>query len=452
VGSKSYTSSTTGVCTIDTSSGVVAFVSAGTCTISAAIASDGTYEASTSSSISFSVTKTPTSLALFTNMNKTLGDPSFTLTQPSVSPSITGTFTYTSPDILTVRISGSTATIVARGTATITAIFTPDDSTTYSSSTTTAILTVKQTPTFMAWADVSKYVSDSDFTVASPTTNGGVAGTYAYSSANTGVISLSGTSANAHIDGEGTSVITATFTPTETSFYNVVTTTMTITVTSSFSIGSIGPGGGKIFYYSVAGFSCGTGFTNTGSPTGGKCHYLEAAPKTWDNPSDDPKKSWAMTAVNTSDITSIANVVSPNTSSGLGLGYFNSIEIVNQGNDTTTAAGAARAYNGGSKSDWYLPTTSELNLLCQWGLGQTAILDVACSGTTLDSSKFTLGYDYWSSSEMHNRLAWFQTFGDNTVHVTDDSPPVYWTQWQGQITKDHGVTGYPVHVRPIRSF
>ena len=229
-GTKSYTSSTTGVCTIDTSSGIVVFVSAGTCTISAVIASDGTYDTSTSAGISFSVTKTPTSLALFTNMSKTLGDPSFTLTQLSVSPSIAGTFTYTSSDILTASISGSTVTIVARGSTTITATFTPDNSTTYSSSTTTAILTIKLTPTFSAWANVSKYVTDSDFTISSPTANGGVTGTYSYFSATTGVISLTGTSADAHVVAEGTSVITATFTPSDTSFYNVATTTMTITV------------------------------------------------------------------------------------------------------------------------------------------------------------------------------------------------------------------------------
>ena len=46
-------------------------------------------------------------------------------------------------------------------------------------------------------------------------------------------------------------------------------------------IGSTGPGGGIIFYYDSAGFNCGTGFTNTGSPTGGLCHYLEYAPDGW---------------------------------------------------------------------------------------------------------------------------------------------------------------------------
>ena len=402
-GSKSYSSSTTGVCTVGSSNGIVVFVSTGTCTISAVIASDGTYDTSTSAGISFSVTKTPTSLALFTNMNKTLGDPSFTLTQPSVSPSITGTFTYTSSDILTASISGSTVTIVARGSATITATFTPDNSTTYSSSTTTAILTIKQTPTFSAWANVSKYVTDSDFTISSPTANGGVTGTYSYFSATTGVISLTGTSANAHVVAEGTSVITATFTPTDTSLYNVATTTMTITV---FTIGSIGPGGGKIFYYSVDGFSCGTGFTNTGSPTGGKCHYLEVATN-----GSSPAWTDATYAWSGNTITAIGT-----TSTAIGSGYMNTLAMISQDNTINKAGTIAHGFTGGGLTDWYLPSKDELN--------------------EMYNQKTTVGgfqnYTYWSSSETNPAMAQNQDFNVSF--------------------QNSGQKGDTYYVRPIRAF
>ena len=402
-GSKSYSSSTTGVCTVGSSNGIVVFVSTGTCTISAVIASDGTYDTSTSAGISFSVTKTPTSLALFTNMNKTLGDPSFTLTQPSVSPSITGTFTYTSSDILTASISGSTVTIVARGSATITATFTPDNSTTYSSSTTTAILTIKQTPTFSAWANVSKYVTDSDFTISSPTANGGVTGTYSYFSATTGVISLTGTSANAHVVAEGTSVITATFTPTDTSLYNVATTTMTITV---FTIGSIGPGGGKIFYYSVDGFSCGTGFTNTGSPTGGKCHYLEVATN-----GSSPAWTDATYAWSGNTITAIGT-----TSTAIGSGYMNTLAMISQDNTINKAGTIAHGFTGGGLTDWYLPSKNELN--------------------EMYNQKTTVGgfqnYTYWSSSETNPAMAQNQDFNVSF--------------------QNSGQKGDTYYVRPIRAF
>jgi uncharacterized repeat protein (TIGR02543 family) len=54
-GTKSYTSSTSSVCTVN-SSGLVAFVTPGTCTITASIGSDATNLSANSSSISFTIT------------------------------------------------------------------------------------------------------------------------------------------------------------------------------------------------------------------------------------------------------------------------------------------------------------------------------------------------------------------------------------------------------------
>jgi len=56
LGDKTYTSSTTSVCTVGASTGAVAFVTAGTCTLQAAITSNGEYASATSSTISISVT------------------------------------------------------------------------------------------------------------------------------------------------------------------------------------------------------------------------------------------------------------------------------------------------------------------------------------------------------------------------------------------------------------
>ena len=55
VGVKSFLTSNTSVCTINSSSGVVTFVSAGTCSIAASIAQFGAYLAADSSSISFAI-------------------------------------------------------------------------------------------------------------------------------------------------------------------------------------------------------------------------------------------------------------------------------------------------------------------------------------------------------------------------------------------------------------
>jgi uncharacterized repeat protein (TIGR02543 family) len=84
---------------------------------------------------------------------------------------------------------------------------------------------VKVTPTF-TWSNVSKNTGDANFTLTEPTPS--TPGTFTYASGTTSVISLSGTTAS--VVAPGTSLITATFTPTDSSNYNSATTTMTISV------------------------------------------------------------------------------------------------------------------------------------------------------------------------------------------------------------------------------
>jgi hypothetical protein len=177
------------------------------------------------------------------------------------------------------------------------------------------------------------------------------------------------------------------------------------------SIGDVGPGGGNIFYTSVAGFSCGSGFTNTGGPTGGLCHYLEAAPSTWSSSTF----RYAMSGLENSDVSGVTNETTENSaSSAIGLGYKNSLAIISQGNDATSAAGAARAYSGGLKSDWYLPSFAELNQMCKWARGVAWTSDATiCSGGTLNigtgaglgASGFQSNF-YWSSSERESSNGW----------------------------------------------
>ena len=174
-------------------------------------------------------------------------------------------------------------------------------------------------------------------------------------------------------------------------------------------VGGTGPGGGIVFYVQATGtFACGATLAS-------QCKYLEVAPNTWNGGVADPTKLWAVDANKTSDIATITDD-SPayNNALGIGLGYKNSLAIVNQGNDTTTAAGAARAYGGGSKSDWYLPTTAELNLLCQWARNVAQSVTTRCTGGTLNtgtgaSGGFSSNY-YWSSSELYNLESWYQDF------------------------------------------
>ncbi len=83
----------------------------------------------------------------------------------------------------------------------------------------------KFTPTF-TWSNISKNIGNTSFTLTAPSPS--TPGTFTYSSATTSVISLAGTTAT--VGNAGTSVITATFTPTNTVDYISTTTTITISV------------------------------------------------------------------------------------------------------------------------------------------------------------------------------------------------------------------------------
>jgi len=210
--------------------------------------------------------------------------------------------------------------------------------------------------------------------------------------------------------------------------------------TPSYVAGNAGPGGGSIYYVDSAGFSCGATYISTGSPTGGLCHYLEVAPYGW-NTGDDPVKRWSTTnydlLIPRQDSTAYNNAL------GIGRGYQNSIAIVTSNGDYNPstkdyAAGAARAYTGGSKSDWYLPSTAELNLLCQWNHGVESSVITTCTAGTLNSatrgaqSAGIADLNYWSSSERTWTYAWRQNLSSG-----------------GQIATTK-VT--PQAVRPIRAF
>jgi hypothetical protein len=98
----------------------------------------------------------------------------------------------------------------------------------------------KTTPT-LSWSDATKTYGDSSFTLATPTSN--TPGLWTYSSATTSVISLSGTTSSATVGAVGSSLVTATFTPTDTVNYKSgSTTTMTVTVgkaTPAFTWGNV---------------------------------------------------------------------------------------------------------------------------------------------------------------------------------------------------------------------
>ena len=173
-------------------------------------------------------------------------------------------------------------------------------------------------------------------------------------------------------------------------------------------LNEVGPGGGNIFYVS-AGFDCGPEFTSTGSPSGGQCKYLEAAPKTWGGGVLDIRKIWADVAASTSvDVPGITNDASVSLTN-FGLGYKNSIALVAYNSSTTTSGPAARAYTGGTKNDWYLPSSGELHQLIKWAKGLGASDSSICGGAGTLNTSPAQGFvqdQYFSSSEYNATLAW----------------------------------------------
>jgi hypothetical protein len=235
----------------------------------------------------------------------------------------------------------------------------------------------------------------------------------------------------------------------------VITAVFPATV-ATYAVGDPGPGGGIIYYVNSSGFSCGSGYTTTGSPTGGLCKYLEVAPSGWNSSGTDPIKVWSVPGLFRDncdylgcskshppgipvDFTAYRNIL------GVGLGYKNSIAIVDQNgtyNATSNdyAAGAVRAYRGGAKDDWYLPTTAELNVLCRWMRGLSNNLEVRCSGGTLNGGTNASGagfsdWPYWTSSVYNAYKARFINFtGEGTG--------------EGYYDKDYLF----YRVRPVRAF
>ena len=245
--------------------------------------------------------------------------------------------------------------------------------------------------------------------------------------------------------GEELSSVTLTFDPAEILATDVYRITIESSVADVYYVGETGPGGGIIYYVdNETGFNCGATYTTTGSPTGGLCHYLEVAPYGW-NTGEDPAKPWAVTLYESDDVVGIVTESTANNSSaGIGLGYKNSVAIVDQNGvydaiSNNYAAGAARAYRGGLLSDWYLPALAEMNVFCQWNRGVPTLVTTECVDGTTNSPTYGAGsagiaeYFYWSSSENSAIEAWLHVLAPNGQ----------------QSNPGKSLEGY---VRPVRAF
>ena len=135
------------------------------------------------------------------------------------------------------------------------------------------------------------------------------------------------------------------------------------------AVGDIGTGGGVVFYDAGSKHWWG--------------RYLEVAPDGWSGTGADPTAEWC-------DISDA--MINEAAYERIGMGYNTTIRIVNV--CSSGAANLARAYAGGGKTDWFLPSKDELNELCE----QRERVGVFAAD------------EYWSSSQSDEEYAWNQTF------------------------------------------
>jgi sugar lactone lactonase YvrE len=131
--------------------------------------------------------------------------------QLNATSTVAGTFTY----------SPAAGTVLTAGSQTLTATFTPTDTTDYTTATQTVSITVTQATPTIAWATPAAIPYGTALSATQLDASSTVAGTLSYSPA-------AGTLLTA-----GSQTLTATFTPTDTVDYTTATATVNLTVTKA---------------------------------------------------------------------------------------------------------------------------------------------------------------------------------------------------------------------------
>jgi hypothetical protein len=144
-------------------------------------------------------------------------------------------------------------------------------------------------------------------------------------------------------------------------------------------VGNTGPGGGIVFYVST-----------TPNTTATPWRYMEAAPNTWSGGVADPDIKWCSVVDNEVALLTTGTQESVQTLTAIGSGFRNTKMML--GTCAFGAANMAASYNGGGKSDWFLPSKDELN-------------ELRSAKTIVGGFEPNL---YWSSSEFAAGKAWYQ--------------------------------------------
>jgi len=152
----------------------------------------------------------------------------------------------------------------------------------------------------------------------------------------------------------------------------------------TYRIGDKGPAGGWVFY-------------DKGSSDGG-WRYLEAAPV---DQSLEGGIEWGC----------YDKSVPGAKGKAIGTGKSNTQSIIKSCGEEQTAAKLCTAYRGGGKSDWFLPSKDELDLMFK-------------NLQAEDIGGLTVMF-YWSSSEFDSSLSWMQGFASGDEDYMDKHCKLY---------------------------
>ena len=171
-----------------------------------------------------------------------------------------------------------------------------------------------------------------------------------------------------------------------------------------------------MFYAATEPFACGVDLE-------AKCSYLEAA--------ITATASWTPGTAETLGTRAewgCSGILVSGTSLEIGQGQANTKIITGipcvGDHDSEIAASIAKAYNGGGKADWFLPSRKELDALCHEFFKERIGPDYSkdnCVGSgnrnavsgTINGTQWSFAFGpYWSSSEYDADFAWGQSFND----------------------------------------
>ena len=334
-----FTSSTSGVCTI-TSGGVLAFVTLGTCTISADQVGNGSYSAAITVTRSFTVAAAapgaPTSVVGTAGVAQ--ASVAFTAPASTGGASITSYTVTSSPGGFTA--SGSSSPIVVTGLTNGTAYTFTVTATNSVGAGSASVSSSSVTPKATQLITFTNPGEKSFGTTPTLTATSSSALTVAFTSSTSGVCTITSGGVLAFV-AAGTCTINADQAG-DSSNFAATQVAQSFTVTRTYAVGDTGPGTGKIFYVASTPFACGPDLLSS-------CKYLEAQPTLVMN-------QWCFSGPMSNTVTS------PAFSSAIGAGYWNTRKMLAGCNSPSSLAYSMTAAYGG-QSDWYLPNRGEWNAM-----------------------------------------------------------------------------------------